>query len=78
MLRQLYRDVVPIIGLCAAGILISTLAPILSNTKTEPPVIAVAADGSAVVPLLGGITDVNDLAEQIAALRRQTLRERNA
>jgi cobalt-precorrin 5A hydrolase / precorrin-3B C17-methyltransferase len=66
-LRQLYREGIPIIGLCAAGILIRTLAPILSNTKTEPPVIAVAADGSAVVPLLGGITGVNDLAEQIAA-----------
>jgi cobalt-precorrin 5A hydrolase / precorrin-3B C17-methyltransferase len=64
--RQLYRDGVPIIGLCAAGILIRTLAPILSNTKTEPPIIAVAADGSAVVPLLGGITGVNDFAEQIA------------
>ncbi len=66
-LRQLYRDGVPIVGLCAAGILIRTLAPILSNTKTEPPVIAIAADGSAVVPLLGGMTGVNDLAEQIAA-----------
>jgi cobalt-precorrin 5A hydrolase / precorrin-3B C17-methyltransferase len=66
-LRQLYSDGVPIIGLCAAGILIRTLAPILSNTKTEPPVIAVAADGSAVVPLLGGMTGVNDLAERIAA-----------
>jgi cobalt-precorrin 5A hydrolase / precorrin-3B C17-methyltransferase len=65
-LRQLYSEGVPIVGLCAAGILIRTLAPILSNTKTEPPVIAVAADGSAVVPLLGGITGVNDLAEQIA------------
>jgi cobalt-precorrin 5A hydrolase / precorrin-3B C17-methyltransferase len=67
ILRQLYQDGVPIIGLCATGILIRTLAPILSNTKTEPPVIAVAADGSAVVPLLGGMTGVNDLAEQIAA-----------
>jgi cobalt-precorrin 5A hydrolase / precorrin-3B C17-methyltransferase len=66
-LRQLYQDGVPIIGLCAAGILIRTLAPILSNTKTEPPVIAVAADGSAVVPLLGGMKGVNDLAERIAA-----------
>jgi cobalt-precorrin 5A hydrolase / precorrin-3B C17-methyltransferase len=65
-LRQLYKDGVPIVGLCAAGILIRSLAPILSNTKTEPPVIAVAADGSAVVPLLGGMTGVNDLAEQIA------------
>jgi cobalt-precorrin 5A hydrolase / precorrin-3B C17-methyltransferase len=65
--RQLYRDGVPIVGLCAAGILIRTLAPILTDTKTEPPVVAVAADGSAVVPLLGGMTGVNELAEQIAA-----------
>jgi cobalt-precorrin 5A hydrolase / precorrin-3B C17-methyltransferase len=66
-LRQLYSNGVPIVGLCATGILIRTLAPMLSNPKTEPPVIAVAADGSAVVPLLGGIAGVNDLAEQIAA-----------
>jgi cobalt-precorrin 5A hydrolase / precorrin-3B C17-methyltransferase len=66
--RQLYRDGVPIIGLCAAGILIRTLAPILTDTKTEPPVVAIAADGSAVVPLLGGMTGVNELAAQIAAV----------
>nr|WP_310482821.1 precorrin-3B C(17)-methyltransferase [Chamaesiphon sp. VAR_48_metabat_403] len=66
--RQLYCQGVPIIGLCATGILIRTLAPILTDSKTEPPVVAVAADGSAVVPLLGGITGVNDLAEQIAAV----------
>ena len=66
--RQLYREGVPIIGLCAAGILIRTLAPVLTDTKTEPPVVAVAADGSAVVPLLGGMTGVNALAEKIAAV----------
>jgi cobalt-precorrin 5A hydrolase / precorrin-3B C17-methyltransferase len=66
--RQLYRQGIPIIGLCATGILIRTLAPILTDSKTEPPVVAVAANGSAVVPLLGGITGVNDLAEKIAAV----------
>jgi cobalt-precorrin 5A hydrolase / precorrin-3B C17-methyltransferase len=65
--RQLFGDGIPIIGLCAAGILIRTVASQLTDTKTEPPVIAVAADGSAVVPLLGGMTGVNDLAEKIAA-----------
>jgi cobalt-precorrin 5A hydrolase / precorrin-3B C17-methyltransferase len=64
--RQLFSEGVPIVGLCAAGILIRTVAPLLTDTKTEPPVIAVAADGSAVVPLLGGLTGVNTLAEQIA------------
>ena len=66
--RQLYSESVPIVGLCAAGILIRTLAPVLTATKTEPPVVAVAADGSAVVPLLGGMTGVNDLAEKIAVI----------
>jgi cobalt-precorrin 5A hydrolase / precorrin-3B C17-methyltransferase len=66
IVRQLFSEGVPIIGLCAAGILIRTVASQLTDTKTEPPVIAVAADGSAVVPLLGGMTGVNELAEQIA------------
>jgi cobalt-precorrin 5A hydrolase / precorrin-3B C17-methyltransferase len=66
--RQLFSDGVPIIGLCAAGILIRTVASLLTDTKTEPPLIAVAADGSAVVPLLGGMTGVNALAEQISAV----------
>ena len=68
MVRQLFSEGVPIVGLCAAGILIRTVAPLLTDTKTEPPVIAVAADGSAVVPLLGGLTGVNALAEQIAVV----------
>ena len=64
--RRLFGEGVPIVGLCAAGILIRTIAPLLTDTKTEPPVVAVAADGSAVVPLLGGLTGVNQLAEQMA------------
>ncbi len=48
------------------GSLIRTLAPILSDKRAEPPLIAVAEDGSAVVPLLGGLTGANDLAQAIA------------
>ncbi len=66
--RELFSEGVPIIGLCAAGILIRTVASLLTDTQTEPPVIAVAADGSAVVPLLGGMTGVNALAAQISAV----------
>ena len=44
----------PIVGICAAGILIRALAPFLDDKRQEPPVVAVAEDGSAVVPLLGG------------------------
>lgn len=66
--RQLFSAGVPIVGLCAAGILIRTVASLLTDSQTEPPVVAVAADGSAVVPLLGGLTGVNALAETIAAV----------
>lgn len=72
-LRTLYRNGTPIIGLCAAGILIRCLSPVIgaqldANTAktTEPPVLAVAEDGTAVVPLLGGLSGVNTLAREIA------------
>ncbi|MBH8552638.1 precorrin-3B C(17)-methyltransferase [Nostocaceae cyanobacterium CENA357] len=65
-LRELFVEGRPLIGICAAGILIRTLAPLLSDKRQEPPVLAVAEDGSAVVPLLGGLNGVNDLARRIA------------
>jgi cobalt-precorrin 5A hydrolase / precorrin-3B C17-methyltransferase len=65
-LRALFAENTPIIGVCAAGILIRTLAPLLTSKWQEPPVLAIAEDGSAVVPLLGGLHGVNDLARQIA------------
>jgi cobalt-precorrin 5A hydrolase/precorrin-3B C17-methyltransferase len=66
-LRDLYQQDTPIIALCAAGIVIRTLAPVLLEKGAEPPVLAVAEDGSAVVPLLGGLGGVNVLAREIAA-----------
>jgi len=66
-LRELYQQDTPIIALCAAGIVIRTLAPLLLEKGAEPPVLAVAEDGSAVVPLLGGLGGVNTMARDIAA-----------
>ncbi|MDD2049175.1 precorrin-3B C(17)-methyltransferase [Pseudomonas putida] len=66
-LRQLYQQDTPIIALCAAGIVIRTLASLLLEKGVEPPVLAVAEDGSAVVPLLGGLGGVNVMAREIAA-----------
>lgn len=66
-LRELYQQDTPIIALCAAGIVIRTLAPLLLEKGAEPPVLAVAEDGSAVVPLLGGLGGVNGMARDIAA-----------
>ncbi|MCP2091502.1 UNVERIFIED_ORG: cobalt-precorrin 5A hydrolase/precorrin-3B C17-methyltransferase [Paraburkholderia sediminicola] len=66
-LGDLYARGTPIIALCAAGIVIRCVAPLLSNKGVEPPVLAVAEDGSAVVPLLGGLAGVNVMAREIAA-----------
>ncbi|VWC76057.1 cobalamin biosynthesis protein CbiG [Burkholderia aenigmatica] len=66
-LRELYARGLPIVALCAAGIVIRCLAPALADKGVEPPVLAVAEDGSAVVPLLGGLTGVNLIAREIAA-----------
>ena len=66
IVSELFSKGHPIIGICAAGILIRSLAPLLSDKRAEPPVIAIAEDGSAVVPLLGGLNGANDLARAIA------------
>ncbi len=58
----------PVVGLCAAGILIRILAPLLADKRTEPPVVAVSAEGAHAVPLLGGHRGANELAMRIAWL----------
>jgi cobalt-precorrin 5A hydrolase/precorrin-3B C17-methyltransferase len=67
-LRQLFQAGTPVIALCASGIIIRALAPLLSDKQSEPPVLAVSADGASVVPLLGGHHGANALARQVAAL----------
>jgi cobalt-precorrin 5A hydrolase / precorrin-3B C17-methyltransferase len=66
--QELFRQGVAVVGLCAAGILIRTIAPLLNNKWQEPPLLAVAEDGSAIVPLLGGLNGANALAHQIGAI----------
>ena len=56
----------PIVGICAAGILIRSIAPQLASKLDEPPVVAVAEDGSAAVPLVGGHRGANVIARAIA------------
>ena len=56
----------PIVAVCAAGILIRAVAPLLNDKRVEPPVIAVADDRT-VVPLLGGHRGANRLARKVAA-----------
>jgi cobalt-precorrin 5A hydrolase / precorrin-3B C17-methyltransferase len=67
-IAALFAAGTPIVGLCAAGILIRAVAPFVADKHAEPPVVAVAEDGSSVVPLLGGHRGANALAREIAAL----------
>ncbi|WP_417675230.1 precorrin-3B C(17)-methyltransferase [Roseibium sp.] len=67
-IRMLFSAGHPIVGVCASGILIRALAPLLSDKRAEPPVLAVSEDGQSVVPLLGGHHGANDLARRVAGL----------
>lgn len=67
-IAQLFSAGRPVIGICAAGILIRAVASLLADKHSEPPLIAVAADGSSVVPLLGGHHGANLLSRRIASV----------
>jgi cobalt-precorrin 5A hydrolase/precorrin-3B C17-methyltransferase len=67
-LRGLFTAGDAIVALCAAGIVIRTLAPLLRDKHAEPAVVVLAEDGSVAVPLLGGHHGANDLARRIAAI----------
>jgi cobalt-precorrin 5A hydrolase/precorrin-3B C17-methyltransferase len=67
-IAELFEAGRPILGLCASGILIRSVAPLLASKRIEPPVVAVAEDGSVAVPLVGGHHGANALARAVAAL----------
>ncbi|MBL4808314.1 MAG: precorrin-3B C(17)-methyltransferase [Rhodobacteraceae bacterium] len=64
--RMLFQAGHPVVGICAAGILIRAVAPVLADKRTEPPLICIPDDGSTVIPLLGGHHGANRLAKTIA------------
>ena len=65
--RELFEAGRPVAGICAAGILVRSVAPALADKRTEPPVVAISEDGAFVVPLLGGHRGGVELARRIAA-----------
>lgn len=65
-LQTWFVDGTPIIGVCASGILIRLIAPVLADKHGEPPVLCVSTDGKHVVPLIGGHHGANALAESLA------------
>ncbi|MEL6520294.1 MAG: cobalamin biosynthesis protein, partial [Pseudomonadota bacterium] len=64
--RDLFAAGRPVIGVCASGILIRAVAPLLADKHREPPVLSISDDGTVVIPLLGGHRGANRLARQIA------------
>jgi cobalt-precorrin 5A hydrolase / precorrin-3B C17-methyltransferase len=69
-IAQLFAAGRPLIGLCASGILIRAIAPLLAAKGDEPAVVAVAEDGSTAVPLVGGHRGANALARAAARLTK--------
>ncbi|MGH1369661.1 MAG: precorrin-3B C(17)-methyltransferase [Maritimibacter sp.] len=65
-IRDLFAAGTPIIGVCASGILIRAVAPLLVDKRSEPPVLSVSDDGSVVIPLLGGHRGANRFSREIA------------
>jgi cobalt-precorrin 5A hydrolase/precorrin-3B C17-methyltransferase len=65
-LRALFRDGTPVLALCAAGIAIRALAPLIKNKRREPPVVVMDETGRAAAPLLGGHRGANALARAAA------------
>ena len=66
-LEKLFTEGYSIIGICAAGILIRALGTHLGSKRSDPAVLAIAEDGSSVVPLLGGHRGANSMAHDFAA-----------
>lgn len=65
-IRDLYLSGKPVVGICAAGILIRAISGHLHDKRQEPPLIAMSEDGAAIVPLLGGHYGANELAATLA------------
>ncbi len=70
--RDLFVAGTPVIGVCASGILIRAVAPVLADKTQEPPLLSVSDNGAIVVPLLGGHRGANRLARQIAEIMEST------
>jgi cobalt-precorrin 5A hydrolase/precorrin-3B C17-methyltransferase len=65
-IAELFAAGQPIVGIYASGILIRAVAPLLDDKRAEPPVVALAEDGSAAVPLIGGHRGANAIARALA------------
>ena len=56
----------PLIGICAAGILIRAVAPHIGDKGADAPLVAVSESGDSVVPLISGHSGAIALAQKLA------------
>ena len=61
-LRMLFSEGRTIIAILSTGIVIRVLGPLLTDKTQEPPVLVISEDGQSVIPLLGGHSGANNLA----------------
>ena len=66
-IRDLFLSGRPVVGVCAAAILIRAIGSHVESKFSDAPLVAVSEDGAMVIPLLGGHHGANDLARAIAA-----------
>ena len=67
--QKAFNDNESLVFICATGIVIRTLAPVIKNKHDDPPVIVIDESGRFVVPLLSGHEGgANELAGSIADL----------
>lgn len=65
--QQAFRDGEPLIMICATGIAVRTLAPVLVNKLQDPPVLVMDEQAQYVIPLLSGHEGgANDWAANVA------------
>jgi cobalt-precorrin 5A hydrolase len=67
--QQAFRNGERLVMICATGIVLRTLAPVIANKHDDPPVIVLDEAGAFSIPLLSGHEGgANELAAQIADL----------
>lgn len=65
--QQAFQQREPLVFICAAGIVVRTLAPVLDSKRTDPPVLVLDEQGRFVIPLLSGHEGgANQLAAELA------------
>ncbi len=65
-IQQVFKNKQSIIGICASGILIRAVSPILENKRDDPALLSLSEDGTFIIPLIGGHHGANQMARTLA------------